>query len=87
MVLEPSEKGNNGEHDPLPPKKEQGTPETRTPTGAETGAPPTANGQQGAELTGPETGPVTNEDLSAELTRLTAEVAALREQLSTAKQT
>ena len=29
-------------HDPLPPKHEQGTPETRTPTGATTGAPSTA---------------------------------------------
>ncbi|MER7457872.1 catalase [Micromonospora sp. NPDC126480] len=38
-------------HDPLPPKKEQGAPETRTPTGAETGAPAIANGQQGAYLT------------------------------------
>ncbi|WFE97184.1 catalase [Micromonospora sp. WMMD987] len=38
-------------HDPLPPKKEQGAPETRTPTGAVTGAPAVANGQQGAFLT------------------------------------
>ncbi|MFY1585867.1 catalase [Micromonospora sp. WMMD734] len=38
-------------HDPLPPKKEQGAPETRTPTGAATGAPTVANGQQGAFLT------------------------------------
>ncbi|MEU5673483.1 catalase HPII, partial [Micromonospora sp. NPDC047753] len=38
-------------HDPLPPKPEQGAPQTRTPTGAETGAPTTANGQQGAYLT------------------------------------
>ncbi|MGV9979074.1 catalase [Micromonospora wenchangensis] len=38
-------------HDPLPPKKEQGAPETRTPTGAVTGAPTVANGQQGAFLT------------------------------------
>ncbi|MEV4723845.1 catalase [Micromonospora humida] len=38
-------------HDPLPPKKEQGAPETRTPTGAATGAPAVANGQQGAFLT------------------------------------
>src|SRR3954465_3488921 len=37
--------------EPLPPKKEQGTPETVTPTGAETGVPPTAKGQQGAYLT------------------------------------
>ncbi|WP_067494950.1 catalase [Actinoplanes sp. TFC3] len=36
---------------PLPPKDEQGTPETVTPTGAPTGVPPTANGQQGAYLT------------------------------------
>ncbi|MFJ8689797.1 catalase [Micromonospora wenchangensis] len=38
-------------HDPLPPKKEQGAPETRTPTGATTGAPTVANGQRGAFLT------------------------------------
>ncbi|MFI7606320.1 catalase [Micromonospora sp. NPDC049366] len=38
-------------HDPLPPKKEQGAPQTRTPTGAETDAPATAMGQQGAYLT------------------------------------
>ncbi|GAB3806050.1 catalase [Micromonospora zhanjiangensis] len=38
-------------HDPLPPKKEQGAPQTRTPTGAATGAPSTANGQQGEFLT------------------------------------
>ncbi|MEV4711698.1 catalase [Micromonospora sp. NPDC049374] len=38
-------------HEPLPPKPEQGAPQTRTPTGAETGAPVTANGQQGAFLT------------------------------------
>ncbi|RKN45388.1 catalase [Micromonospora endolithica] len=38
-------------HDPLPPKPEQGAPQTRTPTGAETGAPTTANGQQGTYLT------------------------------------
>jgi catalase len=37
--------------DPLPPKPDQGSPETVTPTGAETGAPPTAMGQQGAYLT------------------------------------
>ncbi|WP_306210257.1 catalase [Actinoplanes sp. RD1] len=37
--------------DPLPPKSEQGTPETVTPTGAHTGVPPTAKGQQGAHLT------------------------------------
>ncbi|MFI5494912.1 catalase [Actinoplanes sp. NPDC051859] len=36
---------------PLPPKDEQGAPDTRTPTGAETGVPPTAKGQQGAYLT------------------------------------
>jgi catalase len=35
----------------LPPKKEQGAPEVRTPTGFDTGAPRTANGQQGAFLT------------------------------------
>ncbi|MCO1594641.1 catalase [Micromonospora sp. RHAY321] len=38
-------------HGPLPPKGEQGAPQTRTPTGEETGAPTTANGQQGAFLT------------------------------------
>jgi catalase len=38
-------------HDPLPPKPEQGAPETRTPTGAETGVPASAKGQQGAFLT------------------------------------
>src|SRR6476469_9965114 len=37
--------------EPLPPKAEQGAPDTRTPTGAETGAPPTSVGQQGAYLT------------------------------------
>ncbi|GAA0805824.1 catalase [Spirilliplanes yamanashiensis] len=36
---------------PLPAKSEQGAPDTRTPTGAETGVPPTAKGQQGAHLT------------------------------------
>jgi catalase len=36
---------------PLPPKKEQGAPETRTPTGAATDVPTTAKGQQGAFLT------------------------------------
>ncbi|MFF5229490.1 catalase [Dactylosporangium sp. NPDC000521] len=36
---------------PLPAKHEQGAPDTRTPTGAETGAPAEANGQQGAYLT------------------------------------
>ncbi|MFE0592916.1 catalase [Micromonospora echinospora] len=38
-------------HDPLPPKPEQGTPDTRTPTGVATGVPPIAKGQQGAYLT------------------------------------
>ena len=38
-------------HPPLPPKKEHGAPDTRTPTGAETGAPATAAGQQGSFLT------------------------------------
>ncbi|WP_432905267.1 catalase [Micromonospora matsumotoense] len=38
-------------HGPLPPKKEQGAPQTRTPTGAATGAPTVANGQQGEFLT------------------------------------
>jgi catalase len=37
--------------EPLPPKSEQGTPETRTPTGAATGVPPVAKAQQGAYLT------------------------------------
>ncbi|MGN6576047.1 MAG: catalase [Nocardioides sp.] len=38
-------------HDPLPPKQEQGAPDSRTPTGAETGAAATARAQQGAYLT------------------------------------
>jgi catalase len=38
-------------HDPLPPKPEQDAPETVTPTGAETGVPKIAKGQQGAYLT------------------------------------
>jgi catalase len=37
--------------DPLPPRHDQGAPDTRTPTGAESGAPATAMGQQGAYLT------------------------------------
>lgn len=37
--------------EPLPPKADQGAPGTRTPTGAETGAPATAMGQQGEWLT------------------------------------
>jgi len=37
--------------EPLSPKREQGTPDNRTASGAETGAPPTANGQQGEFLT------------------------------------
>ncbi len=45
-VAEPTEP-----REPLPPKAEQGTPQTRTPTGAPTGATATANGQQGAYLT------------------------------------
>ncbi|MEV0569003.1 catalase [Dactylosporangium sp. NPDC050588] len=36
---------------PLPAKQDQGAPDTRTPTGEKTGAPPVANGQQGAYLT------------------------------------
>jgi catalase len=36
---------------PPPPKKEHGAPDTRTPTGAETGLPPTSAAQQGAYLT------------------------------------
>jgi catalase len=38
-------------HGPLPPKNEQGTPETRTPTGAATGAPAEDFAQQGEYLT------------------------------------
>jgi catalase len=37
--------------EPLPPRHDQGSPDTRTPTGAESGAPATAMGQQGAYLT------------------------------------
>jgi catalase len=37
--------------EPLPPREDQGAPDTRTPTGAETGAPSTAAAQQGAYLT------------------------------------
>jgi catalase len=37
--------------EPLPPKADQGAPETRTPTGAETGADPRTAGQQGRWLT------------------------------------
>src|SRR3954452_20329255 len=37
--------------EPLPPKTEHGAPETVTPTGARTGAPAAALGQQGAYLT------------------------------------
>jgi catalase len=37
--------------EPLPPKPEQGAPEPRTPTGAPTGCPVTAYGQQGPALT------------------------------------
>ncbi|BCJ47004.1 catalase [Actinoplanes ianthinogenes] len=37
--------------EPLPPSPEQGQPDTRTPTGAETGTPSTAHGQQGPYLT------------------------------------
>jgi catalase len=37
--------------EPLPPKPEQGAPEPRTPTGAVTGCPVTAYGQQGSFLT------------------------------------
>ncbi len=37
--------------EPLPPKPDQAGPDTRTPTGAPTGAPPEAVGQQGAYLT------------------------------------
>ncbi len=36
---------------PLPPRADQAAPDTRTPTGAETGAPSTAVGQQGPYLT------------------------------------
>ncbi|GIJ56322.1 catalase [Virgisporangium aurantiacum] len=45
-VAEPTEP-----HDPLPPKSEQGTPETRTPTGDTTGATPVSHGQRGTFLT------------------------------------
>ncbi len=38
-------------HDPLPPKKEHGTPDTRTATGEQTGASRTAAAQHGAFLT------------------------------------
>ncbi|WP_341720941.1 catalase [Micromonospora sp. FIMYZ51] len=38
-------------HDPLPPKPEQGTPQSRTPTGVHTHTPATARAQQGAFLT------------------------------------
>src|SRR3954469_602089 len=38
-------------HDPLPPKPEQDAPETRTASGAETGADKTARGEQGPYLT------------------------------------
>ena len=38
-------------HDPLPPKPEQGTPETRTPTGEKTGAAPITHSQRGKYLT------------------------------------
>jgi catalase len=38
-------------HEPLPPKSEQGTPDTRTPTGAETGVPAPTHSQQGKYLT------------------------------------
>lgn len=38
-------------HDPLPPKPDQGTPDSRTATGADLGADPTAAAQQGAFLT------------------------------------
>src|SRR4051794_11050316 len=38
-------------HDPPAPKHEHGTPEHRTPTGADAGSPPTVNAQQGSYLT------------------------------------
>jgi catalase len=38
-------------HDPLPPKPDQGTPDTRTPTGADLETDPTLTAQQGAYLT------------------------------------
>jgi catalase len=38
-------------HEPLPPKPEQDAPETRSPTGAETGADKAARAEQGAYLT------------------------------------
>ncbi|MET0422675.1 MAG: catalase [Actinoplanes sp.] len=50
--------------DPLPPKPEQGSPETRTPTGAVTGAPATTNSQQGAYLTTSQGTPLRDTDHS-----------------------
>lgn len=38
-------------HEPFEPKADQESPETRTPTGAETGAPKESNAQQGPYLT------------------------------------
>jgi catalase len=61
-LLEPSIPGTPGSapapleepteaRDPLPPKPDQGTPDTRTPTGAHLEADPTSAAQQGAYLT------------------------------------
>src|SRR3954454_9720341 len=50
--------------DPLPPKSEQGTPDTRSPTGAETGVPPTAAAQQGTHLTTSQGAPLRDTDHS-----------------------
>ncbi len=49
---------------PLPPKPDQTGPDTRTPTGAETGADQTANAQQGAYLTTAHGAPVRDTDHS-----------------------
>jgi catalase len=51
-------------HDPLPPRKEQGTPDTRFPTGAESGAASTGNAQQGALLTTSQGTPLRDTDHS-----------------------
>ena len=49
---------------PLPPKDDQSGPETVTPTGAETGAPKTANAQQGEYLTTAHGARLSNSDQS-----------------------
>ena len=50
--------------EPLPPAPEQTGPETRTPTGAATGAPQTSNAQQGAFLTTAHGAPLRDTDHS-----------------------